>query len=309
MYREHLLRGFEHQNFVLLVIGLLMAGLFAVTTFASRAYHSQEEALGKQWFSLGETELQRGNATPAVQAFRNALSYNDVAEYRRRLAAALAQSGDTEEAREYLLNLWEAEPGDGTLNLQLARLAARSGNTENAFRYYQSAIYGVWPNDAENRRREVRVELAKFLLANHRQQAAQADLIALAADLPADPDLYTTVGRLFLDANDPTNALSQFRLALRLNHDLGLALFGAGQAAYDTGDHRMAARYLEQAAKVQFLDVALREIGDTPMLPVVHRADFSRLEGVISLADTLAAYRRAGRKESETAENEATETI
>ncbi len=44
----------------------------------------------------------------------------------------------------------------------------------------------------------------------------------------------------------------------------------------------------------QPLDFALREIGGWPALPVVHRADFSRLEGVISLEDILAAYRRAG---------------
>jgi chloride channel protein, CIC family len=42
------------------------------------------------------------------------------------------------------------------------------------------------------------------------------------------------------------------------------------------------------------LDYALREIGDIPLLPVVHRANSAQLEGVISLADILAAYRRAG---------------
>lgn len=42
------------------------------------------------------------------------------------------------------------------------------------------------------------------------------------------------------------------------------------------------------------LDYALRQLGDIPLLPVVHRADSAHLEGVISLADILAAYRRAG---------------
>ncbi len=44
----------------------------------------------------------------------------------------------------------------------------------------------------------------------------------------------------------------------------------------------------------QPLDLALREIGDWPVLPVVHRADFARLEGLLTLEDVLAAYRRAG---------------
>lgn len=40
----------------------------------------------------------------------------------------------------------------------------------------------------------------------------------------------------------------------------------------------------------QPLDVALRQIGDWPLLPVIHRADFHNLQGIISLADILAAY-------------------
>ena len=40
----------------------------------------------------------------------------------------------------------------------------------------------------------------------------------------------------------------------------------------------------------QPLDVALRQIGDWPLIPVIHRADFNNLQGVIALSDILAAY-------------------
>ncbi|HKT11447.1 MAG TPA: chloride channel protein [Terriglobia bacterium] len=40
----------------------------------------------------------------------------------------------------------------------------------------------------------------------------------------------------------------------------------------------------------QPLDVALRQIGEWPLLPVIHRADFNNLQGIISIADILAAY-------------------
>ncbi len=46
----------------------------------------------------------------------------------------------------------------------------------------------------------------------------------------------------------------------------------------------------------QPLDAVLRELGDLPFLPVVHRANFSRLEGIVALADILAAYKRAGKE-------------
>ena len=43
----------------------------------------------------------------------------------------------------------------------------------------------------------------------------------------------------------------------------------------------------------QPLYVAMRRIGDWPLLPVVHRAAFTRLQGVISLEDILRRYRAA----------------
>jgi CIC family chloride channel protein len=41
------------------------------------------------------------------------------------------------------------------------------------------------------------------------------------------------------------------------------------------------------------LDVALSRLGDTPFLPVVHRADLTKLEGIVSLTDILKAYHEA----------------
>jgi len=42
------------------------------------------------------------------------------------------------------------------------------------------------------------------------------------------------------------------------------------------------------------LDTALRIIGQWPLVPVVHRADFQRLVGVLALEDIVRAYRGAG---------------
>jgi CIC family chloride channel protein len=42
------------------------------------------------------------------------------------------------------------------------------------------------------------------------------------------------------------------------------------------------------------LDVAMRQIGEWPLLPVVHRADTTKLVGVVSLPDILEAYRKRG---------------
>jgi CIC family chloride channel protein len=54
--------------------------------------------------------------------------------------------------------------------------------------------------------------------------------------------------------------------------------------------------YLPQIHPDHPLDTAMRYVYDWPLLPVVHRADFSRLEGVITLDDILRAYRRASKE-------------
>jgi len=41
------------------------------------------------------------------------------------------------------------------------------------------------------------------------------------------------------------------------------------------------------------LDVALSRLGDAPFIPVVHRADLTKLEGIVSLEGILKAYREA----------------
>ena len=43
----------------------------------------------------------------------------------------------------------------------------------------------------------------------------------------------------------------------------------------------------------QPLYVALRKIGNWPLLPVISRADFQKLEGVISIQDILKIYKDA----------------
>jgi CBS domain-containing protein len=41
------------------------------------------------------------------------------------------------------------------------------------------------------------------------------------------------------------------------------------------------------------LDVALGRLGEAPFIPVVHRADLTKLEGIVSLEGILKAYREA----------------
>jgi tetratricopeptide (TPR) repeat protein len=264
---------------------LFLVLLFIATGLAAKFYHAKQNALAGEWFDRGEADLQASRAQAALDDFRNALAYSrDNALYRQRLAEALLVAGRVPEARAYLLTLWEQEPGSGTINLDLARLAVREGEVPEALRYYQNAIYGEWGSEAPQRRREVRLELAKFLLAAGERAEAQSDLIALAGDLPRDPKLLTQVGEFLQKTASYTQALQLFRQALSLSPHLASALDGAGECYFELANYLQAVRYLERALAVdphlvqasERLKIALAVLSIDPFQPRLASQERSR---------------------------------
>jgi predicted Zn-dependent protease len=204
--------------------------MFTLTGFATKVYHSNQRRQAEEWYRRGDVDLKAGRASKAIADFRNALVHSrDNWLYRLRLAQALLAANQMEEARAYFRTLWDRRPADGTVNLELARLAVGDRNIAEATRYFHNAIFGVWEEDPAGQRRRVRLELCEFLLSCGAKSEAQAALIQLAADLPKDPRLYARVGDLFLKAEDYSRALDAFRQALRLDRQQVTALAGAGR--------------------------------------------------------------------------------
>lgn len=239
-----------HREYLLLAgLIVVIAAFFSLTTFAARAYHGKQEQFGEEWYQRGEQALRQSRPSEAVEDFRNALAYsrdNDL--YRLRLAQALMADNRPQEARTHLLILWEKEPGDGTINLELARLAAMWGDTQQAVRYYHAALYGVWPDEPMAHRWQIRFELAEYLLQRNTIQDtkdAQAELVALAAELPPqDAAGQTRLGTLLLRAGLNARALAAFRAALAAQPNLMSALKGASEAAFRMGEYQTARHYL-----------------------------------------------------------------
>jgi tetratricopeptide (TPR) repeat protein len=235
---------------------LLLAGLvavivvcFSLTTFAARAYHRKQERFGAEWYQRGERALKESHPSAAVEDFRNALAYsrdNDL--YRLRLAQALMADHRPQEARSHLLLLWEKEPGDGTINLELARLAAMWGDRQQAVRYYHAALYGVWLDEPTAHRWQIRFELSEYFLQRNTIQDtkdAQAELVALAAELPPqDAAAQTRLGTLLLRAGLNARALAAFRAALAAQPNLMPALKGGSEAAFRMAEYQTARHYL-----------------------------------------------------------------
>jgi tetratricopeptide (TPR) repeat protein len=247
--RRMVLRLYIRQPPVMLA---LLAGLgvifFVAVAGLSRAYHAQRDALGNRWFSRGVADLNAGHFDRAVTEFRAALLYSrDNYDYQLNLAEALIGEKRTSEAYSYLVNLWDRQPENGVINLELARIAAQRGQTQQALRYYHNAIYAVWPGDQEVKRRDTRLELIEYLLSINANAQAQSELIALEENLGEDPAQQKRVGDLFLRAQDYEHALAAYRLCLKSDRRNEGALAGAGWAAFQLGRYPLAEHYLQAA--------------------------------------------------------------
>jgi hypothetical protein len=241
--------------------GLVLAFLF--TGFASRIYHARRRALAESWFKRGTSELQAGRYGLALNDFQTALIYGrgnvpdaQLQIYELDFSKALAATSHPEEARAYLLDLWEREAGSSEINLELARLAVRAGDDTEAKRYYNAAIYGIWEGDASQvatSRRETRLELFHYLTQRNEITNAQSVLMAIAAGLQPDAsaELHTQLGDLMLETGDAGAALAQYEQALRIHPGDQAALTGAGLASFALGDDRGAVRFLGEASREQ----------------------------------------------------------
>jgi tetratricopeptide (TPR) repeat protein len=254
---------------ILGALAVLAMVLFLVVGGVSHAFHAQQQALGQRWFDRGVTDLKARRFDAAVIEFRAALRYSrDDYTYQLNLAEALVGLRHTGEAQAYFINLWEREPEDGLVNLELARIAAQRGETQNALRYYHNAIYATWPGDQEVARRETRLELIEFLLKINAKAQAQAELVALSENLASESSQdelsqagasqagasrdaaaqQERIAELFLRVQDYEHALAAYRAVLRSERQNRVALAGAGMAAFELGFYPAARRYLQTAA-------------------------------------------------------------
>jgi tetratricopeptide (TPR) repeat protein len=233
--------------FSLLTLFLITGVIFILTLFLFRSFTNHRQELGVRWKARGEAALRAGHPEIAIDDLRSALAYVPSRDTEIELASALADAGKTQEASVYFTTLWESAPGDGTINLQLARLAAKEGNEAQAILHYQSALDGTWQGNGYDRRREVRLEMARYLISRREYNQARNQLLIAAGNAPDNPSIKLEIAGLLEQANAPQDALGIYRsLATRRDPPVA-ALEGAGRTAFALGMYRLAADYLSRA--------------------------------------------------------------
>ncbi len=244
--RQLLLR--DGLSFLLLT--LITVVLFGFTLFMFRSFSSHRAELADRWAGRGQIALNTGKPEEAISALETSLEYAPgVRANQLMLAQALSAAGHTEQATSYFLNLWETEPGDGVINLQLARLERRRHDKQAAIHYYRAAIYGTWEGDGIVHRRDVRLELANYLIDEHDFQTAQTELLIAASNAPAEPGLELGFGDELLRAGDRSDAMRYYQKAIRQQPRNALALDKAGRLAFAMGDYTRARGLLERAVR------------------------------------------------------------
>lgn len=233
--------------FALFILTILL-GLLTYVLFATFTRH--RDVLARRWLASGEVALKGGNPNLAVEDLRSALEY---APERRdvevELATALAAAGRDTEATAYFNTLLEAQPGNGLIHLQLARLAAKQGSATLAEEHYQNALDGTWLGDGYVRRRSVRLELAGYLISRKSYSRAQTELRTAAGNAPDEPKTQLEIAGLMEQAQDPADALEIYRRQMRRRNAPVEALEGAGRTAYVLGEFDFARESLERAVQ------------------------------------------------------------
>lgn len=283
--------------FVLMVLTLAAVAAFAAVSHLVARFNANQQSRGRRLYAQGMADLNAGTADRAIEEFRAALTCDrSNPQYQLSLGRALRDTGRLDEAESYLESLWQRTPEDGTINLALARVAARRGSVEDAIRYYHNAMYGVWSIDPDPNRRDARLELVEFLLRKGAHAQAQSELVALAAFLPPDPDLHLRAAVLFAQAQDYPDALAEYERVLRLDRGNPAALAGAGEAASHAGRYRTAQRYLQLAVNAKPQDSTLRYLLSSANLILETDPFVRRISDAERNRRIAAAFAKAGER-------------
>ena len=251
MEKQETQRALRADIVRLLVLVGCVVGLFFFTRAAAARQRRLEIRTAAQWYEVGEGQLRAGAIESATESLRKATRNDpDNQKYLMRLADALGEGGHNAEAMQALSRLRESDPEDAEINLHLARLAGKDGDVDNAVHYYENALYGRWTGgQVDERQRQTRVELIRFLLDHQDRDRALSELLILDTELPDTATAHNQAAELFLRANDLPRALKDYVEATRVDPQDVTALTGAGETAFQLGEYRTSHHYLESAVK------------------------------------------------------------
>ncbi len=286
----------QREVALLIVLSVIAAALFAGTHRLAVWSHDRRVLAANYWFARGQQLAEAGDLDAGIAALREAVA-TDRQNPRFELALAhwLTDADRPDEARQILLQLRQGEPDDVEVNYRLARLVSPTGETADAVRYYNDAMYGLARIGADYDRRQIRTDLIAFLLDRGDRAEARTELVALGRELPDDAATQLQAAHLADRAGDTALSLEHYLKAGAAAPKSVEAATGAGEAAFATYDFALAVRELERAITVgaqasaiePHLTIAKLVLATDPLVPRVGTAEGVRrvIAGLSRAAD------------------------
>jgi len=232
--------------------GMLAALVLAISivAFLSYVYRTQRITRAQEFFKQGNELMQADRYEEAVEQYRHALSITHRSDQRLSLAIALVKANHLNEAEIYLRELLRENPTSGPANLGLGRIFLENGETSQAISYFHRAIYGSWPKDPQANRIQTRLELINGLGKAGSKPQAQAELLALVSEMPADVAIRRKVGQLLLQFGLQRESATVFQDIVSKDKNNAEAYEGLGEAAFAQGDFGGARKAFGEAARL-----------------------------------------------------------
>lgn len=223
-----------------------------LTYHYDQKFDSTRISRAEQHYSEARTLFDYGYYEEAVEHFSEALlADRNRFDYRLGLALALYNSKQYQEAENQLLELRAREPTDATANLLLARLARRDGRIDQAISSFRTAIYGRWPQNAEQNRLKTRFELLELLEIHGSSGQVIGELLTIMQEEPSNTALAKQVAGLYLDFGAEEEAARVYRGLEDSGAVDGDVLEGLGRAYFALGNFQASHNYLERALDVE----------------------------------------------------------
>ena len=250
----------QHQPSTMLTVTLsALIGVAVLAGFLSYYYRAHRSGRAQHFYEQGNAYLAKDLYEPAIEQYRDALSLSHDPQYRIALALALVKAGHVNEAGIYLKQLLQTAPDGALANLGMARVYAANGRIDDALAAYHHAIYGVWPDNASERRVQARLELIQMLGQAGRARQAQAELLSMLASSARNLSIERRIAPLLSQYGLFKEAADTWRNVTERDPQDAQAFAGLGEAEYQLADYPDARAAFESALRRNPNDTAAQK--------------------------------------------------
>jgi tetratricopeptide (TPR) repeat protein len=193
----------------------------------------------------GELLEQDGKFGEAEQEYKQALKLDStLSDAAIGLANIYMRARRFPEAEENLRRLLAQHADSAPVHIQLGRVLAAEGKSQEAIDELQAGIKLAPGNDAAQR------DLADLYTATRKNDLAEAAYRGLVASHPNEAELHRRLGEALLAEKKFPEAQKEFISAVKLKPDLGEAYGGLAFAAGENKNYDLAIRALDARAKL-----------------------------------------------------------